>query len=176
VRRITSPISELKEFFETFRKNPDIQYIDPKITPKMFRKTFSRVHEKKATSASGRHLGHYKALMDTDKLVDLLCKTMSLPWKHGICLDCWLKVIDVMSEKEEGIFRLHKLRIIQLIEADFNQCLFMLFTKTITQPMPMGATRPKLHIRRPIQNAVNGRRSHYEDEPVVDGDRLCRLL
>jgi hypothetical protein len=37
---ITSPISELKEFVETFRKNPDIQDIDPQITPKMFRKAF----------------------------------------------------------------------------------------------------------------------------------------
>jgi hypothetical protein len=81
---ITSPISELKEFVETFRKNPDIQDIDPQITPKMFRKAFGRVHEKKATSAAGHHLGHYKALMDTDKLVDIMCKTMFLPWKHGI--------------------------------------------------------------------------------------------
>jgi cobyrinic acid a,c-diamide synthase len=80
-------------------KNPDIQYINPTITPKMFIKVFGRVHEKKATSASGRHLGHYKALMDTDNLVDLMCKTMSLLWKHGICLDRWLKVIDVMLAK-----------------------------------------------------------------------------
>jgi hypothetical protein len=132
---ITSPISELKKFIEMFRKNPDIQYIDPTITPKIFRKVLGRMHEKKATSASGRHLGHYKSLMDNDKLVDLMCKMMSLPLKHGICLDRWLKVIDVMLVKEEGVCRLHKLQIIQLIEADFNQCLLMLFTKPITHGM-----------------------------------------
>jgi hypothetical protein len=147
---ITSPISELKEFVETFRKNPDIQDIDPNITPNMFRKAFGRVHEKKATSASGRHLGHYKALMDTDKLVDLMCKTMFLPWKHGICLDRWNKVIGVMLAKEEGICRLHKLRIIQLIEADFNQCLLMLFTKPITHNMD------RYEARSPCQWAQRG--------------------
>jgi hypothetical protein len=40
-----------------------------------------------------------------------------------------------MLSKDEGICRLHKLRIIQLIEADFNQCLLMLFTKPITHNM-----------------------------------------
>jgi hypothetical protein len=31
----TSPITELKEFVETFKKNPDIQDIRPEITPTM---------------------------------------------------------------------------------------------------------------------------------------------
>jgi hypothetical protein len=132
---ITSPIAELKEFVETFKKNPNIQDIKPEITPKMFAKAFGRVHEKKATSASGRHLGHYKAILDSPSLTSLLCNTLTLPWKHGICLSRWQKVIDVMLAKEEGLCRLHKLRIIQLIEADFNQCLLMLFTKPITPNM-----------------------------------------
>jgi hypothetical protein len=101
----------------------------------MFRKAFGSVHEKKAKSASGHHLGHYKAIMDNTKLTTTMCKGMSLPWQHGVCIDRWLKVIDVMLSKDEGICRLHKLRIIQLIEAYFNQCLIMLFTKPITHNM-----------------------------------------
>jgi hypothetical protein len=132
---ITSPISELKEFIQTFKNNPNIPDITPTITATMFRKAFGRVHEKKSTSASGRHLGHYKTIMHNTKLTELMCTMMSIPWKHGICLDRWLKVIDVMLSKDEGMCRLHKLRIIQLIEADFNQCLLMLFTKPITHNM-----------------------------------------
>jgi hypothetical protein len=109
---ITSPISELKELIQTFKNNPNIPVITPTITAKMFRKAFDRVHEKKATSASGRHLGHYKTIMHNTKLTELMCTMMSLPWKHGICLDRWLKVIDVMLSKDEGICLLHKLRII----------------------------------------------------------------
>jgi hypothetical protein len=45
---------------------------------------------------------------------------MILPWKHGICLSRWQKVIDVTLAKEEGLCRLHKLRIIQLIEVDLH--------------------------------------------------------
>jgi hypothetical protein len=147
---VTRPISELKEFIETFKKNPAIPDITPTITPPMFRKAFGRVHEKKATSASGRHLGHYKAIIHNPKLTDLMCKMMSLPWKHGVCLDRWLKVNDVMLSKDEGICRLHKLRIIQLIEADFNQCLLMLFTKPITHNME------KYKARSPCQWAQRG--------------------
>jgi hypothetical protein len=146
---ITSPIAELKEFVETFKKNPNIQDIKPEITPKMFAKAFGRV-TKKATSASGRHLGHYKAILDSPSLTSLLCHTMTLPWKHGICLTRWQKVVDVMLAKEEGLCRLHKLRIIQLIEADFNQCLLMLFTKPITHNMD------KYDARSPCQWAQRG--------------------
>jgi hypothetical protein len=129
---VTSPISELKEFIETFKKNPAIPDITPTVTPSMFRKAFDRVHKNKAIYASGRHLGNYEAIMHNPKLTDLMCKMMSLPWKHGVCLDRWLKVIDFVLSKDEGICFLHKLRIIQLIEAEFNQCLLMLFTKHIT--------------------------------------------
>jgi hypothetical protein len=41
---ITSPITELKEFVETFKSNPKLQDIKPEITPKMFAKAFGRVH------------------------------------------------------------------------------------------------------------------------------------
>jgi hypothetical protein len=75
---------------------------------------------------------------------------MTLPWKHGICLNRWQKVIDVMLAIEEGLFRLHKLRIIQLIKADFNQCLLMLFTKPITHNMD------KYKARSPCQWAQRG--------------------
>jgi hypothetical protein len=43
---ITSPISELKEFIQTFKKIPNIPDITLTITTKMFRKAFGRVHEK----------------------------------------------------------------------------------------------------------------------------------
>jgi hypothetical protein len=44
---VTSPIAELKEFIETFKKNTDIPDIEPTITTLMLHKAFGRVHEKK---------------------------------------------------------------------------------------------------------------------------------
>jgi hypothetical protein len=150
IYEVTSPISELKEFIETFKKNPAIPDITPTATPSMFRKAFGRVHEKKATSTSGSHIGHYKAILHSPKLTDLMCKMMSLPWIHGVCLDWWLKVIDIMLSKDKGICHLHKLRIIQLIEADFNQGLMMLLTKPITHNID------KYEARSPCQWAQRG--------------------
>jgi len=50
---------------------------------------------------------------------------MSIPFKHGIIPDRWTKVTDVMLEKNPGVPRLHRLRVIQLIEEDLNQCLLI---------------------------------------------------
>ena len=54
---------------------------------------------------------------------------MSIPFKHGIVPERWTKVTDVMLEKNPGTPRIHRLRVIQLIEADLNQCLLILFTR-----------------------------------------------
>jgi hypothetical protein len=69
----------------------------------MYIKAFSKVHEKNAYSASGRHIGHYKAVLKNPKLVQLHCDMMALAWKHGICPNRWKTVIDIMMAKEDGI-------------------------------------------------------------------------
>jgi hypothetical protein len=66
---ITSPISELKEFIQTFKKNPKIPDITPTITAKMFRKAFGRVHEKKQPPP----------LVDTSATTEPSCTTRNSP-------------------------------------------------------------------------------------------------
>ena len=54
---------------------------------------------------------------------------MTIPFQKGFAPELWTQVTDVMLEKTTGIPRIHRLRIIQIIEADLNQCLLLLFTK-----------------------------------------------
>ena len=95
----------------------------------MFKSAFGSLSEKKSSSNSGRHIGHYKAALNCETTMEIHCRMMSIPFKHGIVPERWTKVTDVMLEKNPGTPRIHRLRVIQLIEADLNQCLLILFTR-----------------------------------------------
>ena len=54
---------------------------------------------------------------------------MSLPFLYGFVNTRWTKSIDVMLEKKRGNRKIHMLRIIGLLEADFNTALKIIFAK-----------------------------------------------
>jgi hypothetical protein len=58
---------------------------------------------------------------------------MSISMEDGFCTERWKHVIDMMLEKIHGVARMHKLCIIQLLEADLNQLLRITFTRNITK-------------------------------------------
>jgi len=122
-------INEVIRFIQKCKKDPRIQTFHQEVTLTMFKNAFSGLSEKKSSSNSGRHIGHYKAALECEIAMEIHCRMMSIPFKHGITPDRWTKVTDVMLEKNPGVPRLHRLRVIQLIEADLNQCLLILFTR-----------------------------------------------
>ena len=56
---------------------------------------------------------------------------MRLPFMHGFKNDRWSKCLDVMLEKKPGVREIHQLRIIGLVEADFNTALKLFFAKQL---------------------------------------------
>ncbi|KAL7533444.1 hypothetical protein ACHAXR_008968 [Thalassiosira sp. AJA248-18] len=54
---------------------------------------------------------------------------MRLPFMYGFVNNRWTKCIDVMLEKKKGIRQIHQMRIIGLVEADFNTALKLFFAK-----------------------------------------------
>jgi hypothetical protein len=97
---------------------------------------FKSWNEKTSTSPSGRHLGLYKALVtrlhfqDPDEEAKLEGIRKSLTQVHvnliNYCLKFryslggWQHIINAMILKSSGNYRIHRLRIIHLYEADFN--------------------------------------------------------
>lgn len=127
------PMVEVQQYLNWCKRPENVPPINPTISSAAFRKTFQNLKESKASSPSGRHVGHYKAAAEDEELTQLHCDMMSLPFAHGFSPSRWSRVTDVMLEKAAGMPRLHRLRIIQLIEADFNQALLISFTRPMTK-------------------------------------------
>jgi hypothetical protein len=93
--------------------------ISPVVTTEDFISCFGCVAEKKSSSPSGRHVGHYLACIDLkDELSVLLAAVhaamMSIPLAEGFCPERWRQAIDIMLEKIPGVPRINKLIIIQI--------------------------------------------------------------
>ena len=76
--------------------------------------------ENTSTSPSGRHLGHYKALIQHPTLLQCFSQFMNTVVHCGIAIPRWCMATNVMIEKDAGKPRIHRLRIIHLFEADYN--------------------------------------------------------
>jgi hypothetical protein len=81
---------------------------------------FRKWHESTSTSPSGRHLGHYRSLIQHSVLLDCFIKFLNIAISNGIAVPHWSNATNVMIEKDQGQPRTHRLRIIHLFEADMN--------------------------------------------------------
>ena len=103
------------------------------ISPSQFTSCYKNVGEKISSSIiSKRHVGHYKAILDHPALVQLHSTMMTIPYRYGFTFQRWKEVVDVVLPKDEGEYKIHRFRIIRLVESDFNQSLGMLLAR------PMG--------------------------------------
>jgi len=109
----------------------------PYVTQKEFAGKFRVWRESTSTSPSGRHLGHYKALVTTidrslkekerekyrsiqDELIECYVGLINYSIKHKYSLVRWKNIVNMMIYKEEGNVKIHRLRVIHLYEADLG--------------------------------------------------------
>lgn len=113
----------LREFLTSFIIPDHIKHL-PKISTEITSQDvhcgFIKWKERTSTSPSGRHLGHYKALIQNEILLSALTKFLQLILDKGITLNRWCNAVNIMIEKDQGQPKVTRLRIIHLFEADLN--------------------------------------------------------
>ena len=71
-------------------------------------------------SLSTLHFGHYKAVIHDVKLCEMHAVFVDIAWNSGYSPKPWQKGLTVMLKKKQGVILVNKLRVILLMEADFN--------------------------------------------------------
>ena len=85
--------------------------------------------EEKASSKSGCNYSTYKATKDIDKFMKLVTKLINTAVKHSFLLLGWKQVTQKMPSKKLGESQVNVLQIIQLLEADMNLYLYIIWSK-----------------------------------------------
>ena len=94
--------------------------IDPYITGNEFSQLAKKSREMTASSPSSIHIGYYIACAASAPLAEAIALSISIPFVFGFTHQRWNNSVHHMLEKTPGVPNLQRLRIIQLIEADFN--------------------------------------------------------
>ena len=66
---------------------------------------FKMLSEDISSSPSGRHIGHYKAVLGDLDICTMYATVLSIPFKHGFTLHRWTSAVQVMLEKTKGCAR-----------------------------------------------------------------------
>jgi hypothetical protein len=142
----TTPVLNNAPFPETQTILDLLQPFDPPAAPISaqissadFKIFFRKWKETTSTSPSGKHLGHYKALLSpaivndenllavADRIIDSQVALLNIAASHGSPFERWKHIVSVMIEKKAGNYQLNKLRTIHLFEADYNWLLGLIF-------------------------------------------------
>ena len=118
--------NDLRQFLQLLYQlepNP----VDVHISTERWRGHWKHSKEKIASSISGLHFGHYKAMSQDCNLSCIKSTLVNLAIKNSIPLSRWLKGVSIMLEKKENLHLVSKLRAILLLEADFNAANKIIF-------------------------------------------------
>lgn len=83
--------------------------------------------ESMSTSPSGRHLGTYKCFVrqgkqkeEKEQILRTLTGAINTAFKKGHSVRRWCKVHNIMLKKDQNDPKPHRVRVIHIIEADYN--------------------------------------------------------
>jgi hypothetical protein len=138
-------------------------------TPKEMMQKYKFWPESTSTSPSGRHLGHYCALLpgpdcDTEAAYVFESKRSDLETMHNLSLEYaltngysyqrWKKVVNIMLEKEPRSLKIHRLCVTHLYEADYNLVLGNKWRQLVHHCKDNKLLHRSLNIARPGRGAL----------------------
>ena len=111
------------QFRRTEEEKSECEPIDGHISTEDFQEAFRAVKEKTSSLPSGINYTLWKCIASSNKISAYMAVMMRQSFMHGSVNDRWAKCINIMLEKKKGVQKIHMLRIIGLVEADFNTAL-----------------------------------------------------
>ena len=107
-----------------FLQTPATILIEPEIECLMseaeFAQGWKRAREHTSSGMSGLHFGHFKADLEHEKTLQINHQLLQIAVILGYSMLRWQRAVDVMIPKKANSKKVEKLRVICLMEADFN--------------------------------------------------------
>ena len=113
---------EAREILLQMKRSPKtVKEIDMTTTFEEFCSFYRLAKESTSSSPSGRHYGHYKALLQSEKrYMNAIHTILCIGVEHDIILERWKPTISTLIEKVQGKPYIHKYRTIHIIESDMQ--------------------------------------------------------
>ena len=102
-----------------FQRDPNVTEFEFSTTFDEFKHFIKISKERTGTSPSGRHYGHYKALLQSGtEYMETIHAVLEIALQHNIILRRWRNTTTTLIEKEPGLPYVHRMRAIHIIEAE----------------------------------------------------------
>ena len=113
---------EADAILKSMKRSPKIKKeIDPLTTLDQFKSFYKNAKESTSSSPSGRHYGHYKALLQMDATyIECIHSILHICTVHDLILDRWKPTLCSLIEKISGKPFINKYRTIHIIESDIQ--------------------------------------------------------
>ena len=118
----------LREYVKNLKVDDNIQReeIITDITSSEYTKFWKKKRENTSTSPLGLHVGHYKVSILNEDIAEVHRIMMVLPFMYGFSPKRWCSSVQLMLQKDPGHPWIHRLRIIELLDASLNAALMIL--------------------------------------------------
>ena len=118
-QRFTTAMQLYLECLKT-RDLSRLNTITPSLDLEEYAIFWKKKRETTVTSPFGLHIGHYKAALHNYKILNVHRALLLIPFKTGMVPSRWRRTVQTMLEKEPGAPWIHRLRIIELFDAQAN--------------------------------------------------------
>ena len=108
------------ECLQTSKMSQKLVQVKSEISLNEYKTFWKKKKEETATSPFGLHVGHYKAAIQREEILNVHRILLIIPFQTSMVPNRWKKTVQTMIEKDPGHPWIHRLRIIELFDAQVN--------------------------------------------------------
>ena len=137
-----------RELLQAMKRPPEIEQageISLEITLQDHILGWKRQKEQVASEPNGLSFAHYKCAVHDTALASIDTLLRNTPLQIGFVPERWKQITDVEILKKPGVYNVDKMRLIQLMPADFQACNKLLGKRVMAHAERMGTLDPDQH-------------------------------